>query len=102
MKPWLFFLALLSFSYASSAAADATVIVELKTASGQSADGVVQLTKGEAKHTCSTRQGRCSISGVAGGMYTVEVSQPGKASPKPKTVMIPPSGEVKLIVNTAN
>jgi hypothetical protein len=89
----------LSFSLASTALADATVIVELKAADGASADGTVELSKGEIKHRCTTDKGRCEIKAVAGGMYTVEVTQPGRPSPKPKTVMIPPSGEVKLIVN---
>jgi hypothetical protein len=61
----------------------------------------VELTKGDSKHRCTTDKGRCEIKGVAGGQYTVGVVQTGKPSPKPKTVMIPPSGEVKLIVNAS-
>jgi hypothetical protein len=34
-------------------------------------------------------------------MYTVEVSVPGKPSPKPKQVMIPPSGDAKLVVSAS-
>jgi len=80
--------------------AEATVLVELKGPGGAATEGTVQLAKGETKHRCSTDQGgRCEIRGVPGGIYTVSVEQPGKAPPKDKSVVIPPSGEVKLIVN---
>ncbi len=93
--PFLFSLAL-----ASPASADAVVIVDLKRPDGSSAEGTVQLTKGDVKHRCTTdKSGRCEIRGVAGGMYTVTVEQPGRPSPKEKTAVIPPNGEVKLIVN---
>jgi hypothetical protein len=95
----LVLLTCLTWSSASVAFAEATVIVELKAADGASADGTVELSKGELKHRCTTAKGRCEIKAVAGGMYTVQVTQPGQPSPKPKSVMIPPSGEVKLIVN---
>jgi hypothetical protein len=85
----------------SAALADATVVVDLKTAEGSPVDGTVELKKGDAKFRCTTQKGHCEIKGVPGGMYTVEVSQADKPSPKPKTVMIPPSGEVKLIVNAS-
>lgn len=82
------------------ARADATVLVELKRPDGSSAEGVVQLTKGESKYRCTTdKGGRCAIHGVAGGMYTVVVEQTGRPASKQKTVAIPPNGEVKLIVN---
>jgi hypothetical protein len=80
------------------ARADATVVVEVKRPDGSSADGVVQLTQGANKLRCTTTKGRCEIKGVAGGAYTVELEQAGRPASKPKTVMIPPSGEVKLIV----
>lgn len=103
-KPSTFVLAFLSsFSVllvANTAWAEATVVVELKRPDGSPAEGAVQLTKGEAKHRCTTdTSGRCTIAGVAGGIYTVSVAQVGKPGPKEKTVVIPPSGEVKLIVN---
>lgn len=82
------------------ARADATVLVELKGPGGENVEGTVQLSKGDAKHHCTTdKAGRCSISGVAGGMYTVSVEQNGKSAPKDRKVAIPPTGEVKLIVN---
>jgi hypothetical protein len=95
-----FLTACVFLGFASRASADATVIVELKHPDGTSAEGAVQLVKGEAKHRCVTdKAGRCEIKGVAGGVYTVSVEQQGRPAPKDKTVVIPPSGEVKLIVN---
>jgi hypothetical protein len=88
---------------ASTALAEATVVVELKRPDGSSAEGTVVLSaqgKREEKYRCSTdKAGRCALPGVVGGMYTVSVEQPGKPAPKEKTVVIPPTGEVKLIVN---
>ncbi len=81
--------------------ADATVMVELKGEGGAPADGRVELVKGEARHSCTTVQGRCEIRGVAGGMYSVQVSGTKQAAPKAKQAMIPPSGEVKLVVNAS-
>lgn len=85
---------------AGRALAEATVVVELKRPDGSAAEGTVQLTQGASKHRCTTdKSGRCALSGIAGGVYVVNVEQPGKPPPKDKTVVIPPSGEVKLIVN---
>ncbi len=84
---------------AQVASADATVTVELKSPAGASVDGSVVLVKGETRFRCTTDKGRCEIRSVPGGMYSVEVTVPGKPSPKPKQVMIPPAGEAKLVVN---
>ena len=78
--------------------ADASVLVEVKRADGSGAEGTVRLIKGETKLSCVTTKGRCEIKNVPGGLYTVELEQSGKPAGKPKTVMIPPAGEVKLIV----
>lgn len=95
-----FFVALVCLLCVAPAAADAVVIVELKRADGSAAEGTVELTKGETKHRCSTdKAGRCAIRGVAGGVYAVTVEQEGRPATKGKTAVIPPSGEVKLIVN---
>lgn len=83
---------------AQVAYAEASVLVEVKRADGTSADGTVRLVKGETKLSCVTSQGRCEIKNVPGGVYSVELEQSGKTAGKPKTVMIPPAGEVKLIV----
>ncbi len=91
--------ALLVWSFASLAWADASVVVELKRADGSPVAASVVLSKGDTKYRCETDQaGRCVIAGVAGGIYQVTAEQAGKAG-KPKTAVIPPSGEVKLIVN---
>ncbi|HEX5660439.1 MAG TPA: hypothetical protein VFX59_24760 [Polyangiales bacterium] len=87
------------WSVASLASADASVVVELKRADGSPVAAVVLLTKGESKYRCDTdAAGRCTIAGVAGGVYQVTAEQGGKPG-KPRTAVIPPSGEVKLIVN---
>jgi hypothetical protein len=82
----------------SLARADATVVVQLKRADGSSADGTVLLSKGDTRLRCITSQGRCEIKNVPGGSYTVELEQGSGPAGKPKQVMIPPSGEVKLNV----
>ncbi len=89
---------ILALCVSSAARAEATVVVEVKRSDGTLAEGVVQLTQGATKLRCTTSKGRCEIKGVAGGTYSVEVEQAGRPASKPKTVMIPPSGEVKLIV----
>jgi len=95
---WLLFSLLLAGGV-SSAYAEANVIVELKGQGGAPVDGTVELVKGDTRKACTTVKGRCEIHGVEGGMYNVEVKVPGKPSPKPKQVMIPPSGEAKLSVS---
>jgi hypothetical protein len=82
----------------SLALADATVVVQLKRADGSAAEGTVVLSKGDSRLRCTTSQGRCEIKNVPGGSYTVEVEQGTEPAGKPKQVMIPPSGEVKLNV----
>lgn len=80
------------------ALAEASVLVEVKRGDGTSADGTVRLSKGETRLQCVTVKGRCEIKNVPGGAYSVEFEQAGKPAGKAKTVMIPPAGEVKLIV----
>jgi hypothetical protein len=92
-------LSLLVASAPAIAYAEATVIVELKGEQGTPVNGTVELVKGDTHHRCITVQGRCEMRGVAGGMYEVKVSDSKKPAPKAKQVMIPPSGEVKLVVN---
>jgi hypothetical protein len=98
----LFLSAVLVGAFSAPAFADATVIVELKGKDGALTDGVVELRgKDGASHQCTTKGGRCEMKAVPGGMYTVEVKLEGKPSPKPKQVMIPPSGEAKLVVSAS-
>lgn len=82
------------------ARADALVLVTLRRSDGTPVAGTVQLTRGAETHRCSTdAEGHCELRGVTGGAYTVTVRQREKQAPKPRTVMVPPTGEVKLIVN---
>jgi len=91
---------LLAWGAAAVALADARVLVELKRPDGTAVTATVVLTRGEAKYRCDTdAAGRCTIKGVAGGVYQVTAEQPGRPATKAKTAVIPPSGDVKLIVN---
>lgn len=85
------------------ALADALVSVQVRNSQGQPADGRVTLTAraGGATFGCATQGGSCRIDGVPGGQYTVTLAPTGGAEPPPpRTVMIPPSGTVSLIVAT--
>ena len=97
---WLV-MGVLMASAPSLAYAEATVVVELKGQGGAQVDGTVELVKGETRHRCTTVKGHCELRGVGGGMYEVRVSDTKKPPPKGKQVMIPPSGEVKLVVNAS-
>lgn len=91
---------LLVWGTAGVALADASVLVELRRPDGSAVAATVVLTKGETTYRCDTdAAGRCVINGVAGGVYQVTSEQTGKPASKGKTAVIPPSGEVKLIVN---
>jgi hypothetical protein len=82
--------------------ADAVVTVQLKDPQGQPADGKVTLAGADGKPvaSCSAQAGRCDMHGVAGGSYTVTVEPAKGAAPKPRKVMIPPIGNVSLLVAT--
>jgi hypothetical protein len=88
----------------SHASAQAKVSVELKSATGEPADGEVSLHKktGELVASCKTSSGHCEMTEVAGGMYEVRVAPATGSAPKPRSVMIPPEGVAKLIVSTAS
>jgi hypothetical protein len=86
----------------SLAHADALVVVEVRSPEGEPKEGQVTLAPvgdGET-HGCETREGRCRIEGVPGGRYRVTLDPKEGEPPPPKTVMIPPSGRVSLIVST--
>jgi hypothetical protein len=80
--------------------ADALVVVQLKDASGQPAEGKVTLldAQGKAVATCEAHAGKCEMQNVPGGAFTVTVQPAKGAAPKPRKVMIPPSGKVALVV----
>jgi len=83
------------------ALADATVVVRVRAA-GEAVDGTVTLVaKGSSKgrYQCRTSDGRCTIRGVPGGRYTVRFVPERGESPPERSVMIPPEGEVSLIVS---
>ncbi len=85
----------------SGAHADAEVRVRVESSSGQVVDGRVTLeSSGDSpkRFTCTTREGQCTLKAVPGGQYLV-VFAPAKGTPtKPRKVMIPPDGQVKLRV----
>lgn len=84
------------------ARADALVAVQLRNAAGAPADGKVILETDAGQHVadCTTTAGSCEMSGVPGGSYKARVEPKTGKAPKPRNVMIPPSGKVSLIVNT--
>ncbi len=88
----------------SVALAEALVIVEVATPSGEPANGTVTLVPkiGEGEtFSCVTEEGSCRIADVPGGLYTATLTQDGDdEGPEPHTVMIPPSGRVTLHVAT--
>jgi len=84
-----------------AALAAAIVQVRLVSASGQPAEGTVTVSPAAGgSFSCRTQAGTCTIPNVPGGRATVTVVPARGAAPPPRTVMIPPSGNVSLIVNT--
>lgn len=80
------------------------MVVEVKDKAGKLADARVDLkdAAGKAVAGCDAVGGRCEMSGVPGGSYTVELKPKKGPAPKPTKAMIPPSGRVTLIVNTGS
>lgn len=80
------------------ARAEATVQVDVRPP----ADGTVTITPnapGARTFSCQTRAGVCTITGVPGGLATVRFTPAaGGPAPAPHTVMIAPSGIVRLTV----
>lgn len=91
---------LTSLLFVSVAAADALVVVEVRTAGGEPVDGEVTLrpAAGGAAHTCRTTRGNCRIADVPGGRYTVVFTPATGAPTAPRPAMIPPDGTVTLHV----
>jgi len=91
-------LTLLGAAVVGVAYAEATVQVEVRPP----VDGTVTITPNTPpgrSFTCHTRGGTCTIAGVPGGLATVRfVPDGGRAAPAPHTVMIAPSGTVRLTV----
>jgi len=84
-----------------AALADAVVQVRLVSQSGQPVEGTVTVSPAAGgTYSCRTQGGTCTIPNVPGGRATVTVAPAQGAPPRPRPVMIPPSGRVSLIVNT--
>lgn len=98
------FAAGLTIAFARPAQAQASVHVQVRTPNGKSADGKVILEghAGGHRYSCTTAAGACRIDGVPGGSYEVRLQPKKGHAPPPREVMIPPSGEVTLIVSTGD
>ncbi|NLE48031.1 MAG: carboxypeptidase regulatory-like domain-containing protein [Sandaracinaceae bacterium] len=84
----------------TTAVAQARVIVEVRGAEG-AADGLtVELSPADGGRSfrCTTSKGKCSIDGVPGGRYRAKIIREGEGGPRPRSVMIPPSGEVTVVL----
>jgi hypothetical protein len=96
--PFSLVLALLGVAFVGVAYAEATVQVEVRP----SVDGTVTITPNTPparSFTCHTRGGTCTIAGVPGGLATVRFAPDGGGpAPAPHTVMIAPTGNVRLTV----
>lgn len=81
-----------------TASADATVVVRLSPATvGREATVILSGPSGVVG-TCRTSQGTCTMRGVPGGRYEVSARSDDGQETAPRPVMLPPDGEVRLIV----
>lgn len=96
----LLLFALLPALSPQSAAAQARVLIELRAADGEVRDATVELVPADGGEPlrCTTSNGKCSLEGVAGGRYRARVVVEGEESPRPRRVMIPPNGEVTVVL----
>jgi hypothetical protein len=80
--------------------ADALVTVQLKDGQGRPGEGKVTLLDAQSKPiaTCQAQAGKCEMHNVPGGTFTVTVQPAQGEAPKPRKVLIPPSGKVALVV----
>ncbi len=97
---WTHLACLAALLLPTSAAAEATVTVQVRSAAGTHPSGSVVLAprSGGRRFSCTLQAGRCRMRGVPGGRYTAQVRTTKGNSP-PKPVMIPPEGEVSLILS---
>lgn len=81
-----------------AARADATVVVHLSPATvGREATVVLAGPQGVVG-TCRTSQGTCTMRGIPGGRYEVSARSDDGRETAPRPVMLPPDGEVRLVV----
>ena len=86
-----------SLATASTARADALVVVEVRRGEVR-VDGIVTLRSrsGDLAYECTTSNGDCTLNGVRGGSYVVTIAPREGSAPAPRRVMIPPAGRVEL------
>jgi hypothetical protein len=86
--------------WATHVHAEALVTVQLKNGQGQPGEGKVTLLDAESKPvaSCDAHAGKCEMHNVPGGTFTVTVQPAQGDAPKPRKVLIPPSGKVALVV----
>ncbi len=86
--------------WATHVHAEASVTVQLKNGQGQPGDGKVTLLDAQGKTiaSCDAHAGKCEMRNVPGGTFTVTVQPAQGDAPKPRKVLIPPSGKVALVV----
>ncbi len=87
---------------AGVAYAQASVVVEVRTPDGRTADGEVTLMRQDDGRTfsCTTQNGTCRIAAVPGGLYMAILEPTTGERPPTRQVMIPPSGTATLHVAT--
>lgn len=86
---------------AGLAFAQAAVVVQVRTASGDPGEARVTLTPegGGSPHSCTTRNGTCRIASVPAGRYVVTAQPMGSGRPPlPRPLPIPPADEVTVSV----
>lgn len=99
---FLAILFLLFVSPSASAQSGTTVEVTVTGADGSATDAEVTLSprSGGPARSCRTREGRCSISGVATGRYVVSAAPRGEgAAPLARVIWVPegvPRVEVRV------
>ncbi|MEM7437098.1 MAG: carboxypeptidase-like regulatory domain-containing protein [Myxococcota bacterium] len=78
--------------------AQAVVHVIVRDGAHKPVDGKVSLkpARDGKSFSCSTSKGACTMSSVPGGSYIVTFRAKSGASPAPRKVVIPPSGNTDL------
>lgn len=83
---------------AALAAAQAQVVIQVRTASGAPAEATVTLSReGAPPYRCRTSGGSCRLSNVTPGMYVATAQPLGEgAPPVPRNVPVVAGGEVTI------